>query len=484
MRAATADAGLAWQPAAYMRRAVRFLLEHAAGGLLFDPGMRKTSICLAAIKILRAEGLLRRVLVLAPLRPCYEVWSSANPASETRKWQDFHDLGCVVLHGPHKERLLREGLRRQATLFAINPEGLPWLQRFMKLLAADTLLVDESTKFKNTRTERYDLLEPHLNDFRRRWILTGSPAANGLLDLYGQVRLLDFGHALGPFFTHYRNEYFEKSGYGNHVHLPRRGSEAKIYKALAPLLLRLDAQDAGIELPQQVDLIVRVTLPPKVRVQYDQLERDLLTKVRGDVVTAFNAGVAAVKCRQVAAGGLYLPVRTDAAGVPLPGKRRWANLHDANTDAVEELVGELRGQPLLVAYDFEHDLDRLRKRFGKALPHLGKGVSMKNTTRLIAAWNAGDVPLLAAHPASVAHGLNLQGAAYHIAWHTLTYNYEHYDQLNRRLRRSGQRAKRVFVHHLVPKDTVAEAALAALRAKARTQGAFLAALRAYAQKHR
>lgn len=476
------DEGLKWEPARYMLRAVKFLLEHAAGGLLFDPGMRKTSICLAAIKILRAEGLLQRVLLLAPLRPCHEVWGSANPASETRKWRDFHDLECVVLHGPHKERLLAEGLQRKATIFALNPEGLPWVQPHLKRLKADTLLVDESTRFKNTRTQRYDLLEPHLNDFRRRWILTGSPAANGLLDLYGQVRLLDFGHALGPFFTHYRNTYFEKGGYGDYVHFPRKGSAEKIYAKLAPLLLRLDARDAGIELPEQVDLVVPVELPPKARQVYDGLERDLLAKVRGDVVTAFNAGVASVKCRQVAAGGLYLPAKLGADGVPLPGKRRWANLHDACTDAIEELVAELRGQPLLVAYDFEHDLDRLRKRFGKALPHLGKGVGTAATRRLIAAWNAGDVPVLAAHPQSVAHGLNLQGAAYHVAWHTLTYNFEHYDQLNRRLRRSGQRAKRVFVHHVVPKATVAEAALAALRAKDRTQGAFLSALRAYAQK--
>lgn len=422
-------------------------------------GLGKTSITLAAFKVLRKAGLVNRMLVIAPLRPARSVWPG-----EAAKWDEFADLRVRVLHGPKKS------LKGESDVDVINPEGLPWLFGAVgNVLPWEMLVVDESTRFKHSATLRFKTLRPHLCRFRRRYILTGTPAPNGLLDLFGQVFLLDLGNALGRYITHYRNQFFDSVGYGGFTWVPRAGADERIHEKLKPLVLRLAAKDL-LELPPLVNNTVRVELPPDARRAYDAMESQLLAAVEDEVVTAANVAASAIKCRQIAAGGIY---RDDSDG--------WLHLHEAKAEAVAELVEELSGKPALVAYEFRHDLERLRKVLGKDTPHLGGGVSASEQLRIEAAWNAGELPVLLAQPASVAHGLNLQGTSAAVIWHSLTWDLEAYEQFVRRVWRQGQK-ERVVVHHLVAKGTVDEVILSALRGKDRTQRALLDALRAHVRK--
>ena len=475
-----------WVPAPYMLHAVKWLLEHGAAGIFADPGLRKTSIVLAALKILLREHAMRRTLILAPLRPCYGVWNSDNEQSEICKWSDFNMLRSVVLHGSGKDRKLQQALRdRTVHLFVMNPEGLPWLMtngRFREL-NPDGLVVDESTMFKNTQTQRFKYLEPVLEHFRRRWILTGTPSPNGLLDLFGQAKILDLGRALGRYVSHYRLHYFNSSGYGGYTWTPKKNAEEMIYKQLKDLVLRIDERDAGIHIPPVVDVPMYVQLDRKARKVYDTMETQLLAEVRGNMITAANVGVAMGKCAQIANGALYLPERVNKEGLKIKEPRRYQAIHDAKLDALAELREELSGKSLIAAYYFEHDLERIRSYFDEDLPAIGGHTNAKQTQIIERDFNARKIPLLLMQSGST-HGLNPQAGGNHIAWFGLTFNYEHYDQTIRRLRRSGQKAARVWNHLLLAQNTVDEVKLVALRSKERTQSTLLDALRAYAHRRR
>lgn len=479
-----------WKPRNYMRRSVKFLLEHACGGLLLDPGMGKTSITLATIKLLKEKGLVEKVLIIAPLRPCYLTWPK-----ELEKWSDFHQLKMVVLHGPDKDQLLRS----KADIYLVNPEGIEWLTQAQKIrianskkfkviidtqrwksLGFDVLVVDELSKFKHSNTGRFKMLKPILGFFQRRWGLTGSPSANGLMGLFGQMYILDQGRSLGQFITHFRMTYFDPVDYQGYVWKPKPGAEELIYQRVSPMVLRLSAEEY-LEMPELVENIIRVDLPDKVRKIYDQMENDLLARINKNVIVAQNAAAASTKCRQIANGGLYLePGLIDQFKLP-PSERDWVNLHTEKVDALEDLIEELQGKPLLVAYDFEHDLDRLKKKFGKDIPYIGGGVTMKRTKELEALWNAGKLPLLFGHPMSIAHGLNLQEQAEHVCWHSMTWDYELYDQFVRRVRRQGNKAKRVFSHIILARNTIDELMLASKNAKEKCQNALFEGLQKLAK---
>lgn len=473
-----------WTPHDYQKRGIRFLLSHAAGGLLLDPSMGKTSITLAAIKILKKKGLLNRVLLVCPLRPAYQTWPK-----ELYKWQDFHGLTYQLLHGPDKA----EALKADADIFIINPEGLEWLLDIEKIrnaknrvsvkldvrrfkgLGFDTLVVDELSKFKHIQSTRFKAMKPVLHTFARRWGLTGSPAANGLMGLFGECFMLDEGRTFGPYISHYRNKYYVP-GYDGYTWNLREGADDEIYARIRPLMLRLDAEDY-LELPELVYNDIWVDLPPDVRSIYDEMEKDLLTKINDRAVVAVNSGVASGKCRQIANGGVYLEPAIAKLVRARKQDREWVNLHTEKIDALADLIEELEGNPLLVAYDFEHDLDRLRGLLGKDVPYVGAGLPPKRGLELERLWNQGKLPVLLAHPQSMAHGLNMQECGYHICWHSLTYDYELYDQLIWRIRRQGSQAKRVFVHHLLARDTVDIDILAALQSKKKGQNALFAALK-------
>jgi len=452
-----------WIPLPYMEAAVQHLIERSHAGLMLKPGMRKTSITLAAFELLRSMKMAKGLLVLAPLRVCYTSWPQ-----EVAKWDDFKHLSVGILHGPKKSKVLRE----QHDVYLVNYEGLEWLfdeLSSFKKLPFDMLAVDESTKLKHTNTKRFKLIRPWLNRFTRRVILTGTPAARNLLDLFGQCFIMDSGQTLGRYITKYRGEFFYPSGFGGYTWLPKDGAEEAIYARLAPHCYYAHDED-WLKLPPILPKDIEVTLPAKAQAAYDQLEVTLRLDFKNGRVTAANAGVASMKLRQYANGGVYL----DGA------ERTWQNVHDAKTEAVLDLLDELQGQPALITYEFRHDLDRLKAALGKDTPHIGRGgVKPGAMQELIKTWNRGELPYIIVSAASMAHGVDgLQEAGKAVIWHSLTYNFEDYDQLIRRLRRSGQR-ERVLVAHIIAANTIDTAILRMLRQKDAKQRTLFAALRDY-----
>jgi hypothetical protein len=470
-----------WTPDKDQLKGVKWLIEHACAGLLADPGVGKTAMTLAAFKWLKGRGLAKRMLVIAPMRVAHQVW----PA-EVKKWADFNHLSCTVLHGTKKEQLLHDG----ADIHVVNLEGLEWLFNVTKTKTArgrtkitidrkrllamgyDILALDELSKYKTTSTNRFKMMREAVPLFGRRWGGTGSPVSKNLMGLFGQAFVLDEGRSFGQYITRYQNEYFDL-GYDGFTWTLKEGAESKIYKRIRPLMLRLEAKG----LPEAVTNDIMVDLPPEARRVYKELERDLYARVQGRDVVAANAGVKSGKCRQVAAGGIYL--EPDVVGLVRPPKsaREWVNLHMEKMDALEDLVDELQGEPILVAYEYEHDLDRIRQRFGADVPYIGSGVSAKKGIAIENAWNAGEIPLLFGHPQSIGHGCNMQGRSRHVAWPTPTHDFELYDQFIRRVLRRGNKFPRCTTHRIIAKGTVDEDAVHALDRKEVGQKAFFEAMK-------
>jgi SNF2 family DNA or RNA helicase len=461
-----------WSPHDYQKKAVKFLLEHGAAALFLDPGLGKTSITLAAFSFLKKRKVASKMLVIAPLRVCHQVWPS-----EAAQWADFQHLKVVVLHGPHKERLLEE----EADVYCINPEGLEWLvggksktfdARRWRRLAFDTLAIDELTKFKHSKGVRFKALKKVLGSFGRRWGLTGTPAANGLLDLFGQCYVLDLGNALGRYITHYRMKYFINPDGQGWKWVPQAGAQELIYERLKPLALRMSAED-HLKLPPLVDHYVMLDLPPAARKLYDTLEDDLIAKIEDKVVVAASSAAAGSKLWQVCNGGLYVD---DDVRAILGGKARsMLEIHAVKTDWLEELVDELQGQPLLIAYQFQHDLERLQARFGKRLEWFGQGG--KKDKAIEDAWNRNELTILAGQQDAIGHGLNLQlGSAAHLAHYANTWNYETWDQIIRRLRRQGNKASKIHRHIPLIRDSTDEDRRYAMLHKEKGQNALFEAL--------
>ena len=456
-----------WEPRDYQQAGVRFIVTRPVGGILDDPGLGKTITMLSAFNVLKVQRMVRTMLVIAPLRPAYQTW----PA-EVKKWEHTQHLRVVVLHGPKKESLLKQC----ADIYVINPEGLPWLFSQQPCPKFDVLCVDESTRFKHPNTARFKIIKQHLNKFSRRYILTGSPTPNGLLDLFGQIFLLDQGAALGRFITHYRSTFFDATGFDGYTYKPKPGAEETIRLKIQPISLRRSAADY-LTLPpligacgQGEPLVHEVELPAPAMKIYKSMEKELIAQLEAETIVSANAAAAFGKCRQISNGGLYGP--EDAS----TGERAIHHIHDEKVDAVEELIEESSGVPTLVAYEFEHDLIRLKKRFPDA-PHIGGGVSAKRFAKIEQAWNCGSIPVLLAQPQSVAHGLNLQATRANVIFHSLTPDLEVYEQFIRRVWRSGQQ-HRVFVHHIVAKGTVDKKILSMLQRKDGVQQRMLESLKA------
>lgn len=411
------------------------------------------------------------MLVIAPLRVCYQVW----PA-EAAQWKDFQHLNVGILHGKDKDRILAN--YEDYDILVINPEGLDWLigkhepRVLRKLFTGQVLAIDELTRFKNSQGKRFKMLKRILSLFARRWGLTGTPAPNGLLDLFGQCYVIDEGRSLGRYITHYKREYFRPLDPNGWKWALQPGADKRIYEAIEPLAIRMAARDY-LELPERVDLKHFIQLPPKIWELYENLEDDLVAKYGEGLVVAGNAAAASTKCRQICNGALY--VDDDVASLVRGRRRTVMELHDLKLDAVAELVEDLQGQPLLLGYEFNHDLDRLLARFN--MPYIGKGVSPKEAARIELLWNEGSIPLLAAHPASAGHGLNLQKShAQHVGWFGVPWDAELYWQFILRVLRQGNKSKRVFNHHFMAKGTVDEIALYDKTRKERGQDKLFEAL--------
>jgi SNF2 family DNA or RNA helicase len=447
-----------FSPHKYQQKAIKFMIERACAGLFLDPGMGKTSSTLAAIKILRSMRLVDKVLIVAPLRVAYSTW----PA-EIEKWDDFNHFKHVVLHGPKKKELLNS----DAHIYITNYESLPWILKETtgKPFPFDVLVLDESSKIKHVNTQRFKTLKKMLDKFKRRYILTGSPVPNGLLDLFGQIYCLDMGASLGPYVTHYRETYFYPTGFGGFEWKIKEGAETKIHKILQPRVMRLAAADY-LDLPPLIKTNIFVKLPPEAMLKYMTMENSLKAEFESGKITATNSGVATMKCRQIASGSVY-----DEHGTA-------HHVHSAKIEALQDLVEELEGQPLLVGYEFKHEAEAILKALGPNTPIIGGGTSVTKGAEIIDAFNMGDIPVLLAQSSALAHGVNLQKGGRAVVWFSLTYNLETYEQFIARVYRQGQE-QRVFLYHIIAENTIDHAVLQIVNRKDKIQKNLLQALADY-----
>ena len=473
------EAAVPWTPWPYQERALKFMLEDAQCGLLLDPGLGKTSITLAAIKILLKKKLMKRALVVAPLRAIYDVWPM-----EVSDWKDFNDLGVAIAHGGSKDKVLRQ-LTPDHQIALINFEALPWLcadRKRLKMLDADVLVIDESSRMKSATTVRFRALRPHLAEFKRRYILTGSPRPRNYLDLFGQIYLLDRGVALGQFISHYRNRFFFPTGYQMREWEILPGADKEINELVAPMVLRLDAKDY-LKLPRVLERDHYVELPSKVREEYDAVEENLMSTLFDSPMT--NSASARSKCAQIANGAVYLdyaaPVEPDDEHWAASKERRVKVVHTAKIEALVDLYNELQGEPILVAIGFHHDVDAIRRALGADIPCINGETTRTQASDYIDRWNKGLLPIMLAHPASAGHALNLQKFnARHVAFFYIPDDYDHYDQCFRRVWRQGNKADFVMRHNFIARATVDVAKMRNLKRKGDGQKMFLDAMREYA----
>lgn len=455
-----------WTPRPYQTRAVEFLLTrylsgHPGAGLFLDPGLGKTSTTLATFDLLRTLGEAQTALVVAPLRVIYSVWEQ-----EAKKWGFNFEFSRI--HGPRKAKATADG----ADIYLINPEAIPWLAK--TTFRTDFLIVDESTKFKSWSAQRTKALRKILPRFPLRAILTGTPAPNSLMDVHAQIFLLDNGESLGKTLGFFRAAYCQENRipgqrWSRWEFRPDRREDLE--EKIASLVLRLAARD-HLDLPPLLENPVWVDLPGPIREEYQRLERDFFLHLKdGERLEASGAGALYSLCRGVANGGGY---QKDL------GERRSVFVHDAKTDAVVDLVEELSGKPLLVAYQFHHDAERLLARFPHA-PVIRGGQDPRETDKIVRKWNARQIPVLLAHPACMAHGLNLQAGGNDVCWLGLNDSLELYQQFNQRIFRQGVEGT-VRIHQILARDTIDEAVLDRISSKDRSQAALMDALQRYQQR--
>lgn len=449
-----------WHPHGYQIRAAKFLLDRGGAGLWADPGLGKTSVALACIAALHEAGNMQRALIVAPLRPATHTWPK-----ELMKWDDFRHLKMIVLHGKDKDW----HITRDADINVINPEGLQWLVRNApEPWPWDVLVVDESTKFKSWSAQRTKLLRSVLDRFERRWTLTGTPAPNGLGDVFSQAFIMDGGKALGPYITHFRSRFMVQGGYLGYEWFPREGSWEEVAARLHDLVLRLDAKD-WLELPPISYNVIEVELPPAARRLYNELEDQFFLELEQGNIVAGSAAALGMKLRQCTNGNVYEESGTSVS------------IHKEKLNALEDLIEELSGAPVLVAVAFRSEVAAICQHLGQKIPYLGGGVNPREADRIIDLWNKGKLPVLLAHPTSVAHGLNLQESGHHICWYGLTWNFEEYDQFIRRVWRQGQK-NRVIVHQIIAEKTMDQSIGAALRHKDRQQTSLMQLVKNYRHK--
>lgn len=463
---------VSWKPRSYQKDGVRIMIAQACAGLLYKPGRGKTSVVYMAFRILQEKGYVEKMLVICPLRPAFIVWPEQKD-----KYLEFKHLRVCVLHGNNKEELLQSD---DYDIYVINPEGLPWLFGASKTggrLTLDAarasfvkrkfgmLVVDESTKFKDSSTARFKLLKLFLRYFKRRYILTGTIVPKGLLDLFGQIYILDEGNSLGRYITHYRTNYFFPSGYGGYDWQPQPDAKERITKAIAPLVHVVDTEE-GLGLPQVLYNDIYVDLPKAVWREYIRMENDMVAAVEEGRVVAANAAVASSKCRQIANGGLY--GSDEESGT-------YRLLHDAKVEALRELMEQLGGAPLLVTYEFGFDSDRLTKDLG--IPSISSG-NIKRDTENIRRFARGELAAVQGHPQSISLGTDgLQQHCSDIAMFGVTWRAQDYEQVIDRVRRSGSKSSVVTVHRILARNTVDERVVKVIGDRIATQADFMTALR-------
>lgn len=443
-----------YSPHDYQTYATNFILDHPVAAVFLDMGLGKSVITLTAIFDLCLDSfLVRKVLVIAPLRVARDTW----PA-EIKKWDHLKGLTYSVAIGTEVER--KAALQQRVSVYIINRENVQWLVEESGLtFDYDMVVVDELSSFKSYQAKRFRSLLKVRPGVQRMVGLTGTPSSNGLMDLWAEFRLLDLGKRLGRFITYYRNTYFQPDKRNGQVvfsYKPLPGAEDRIYEAISDITISMKAVD-HLNMPECVMNEVKVALSEKERKTYETMRRDLVVSLQGEEIDAGNAAALANKLSQMANGAAYSE------------DKHYLELHSRKLDALEDLIEAANGKPVLVTYWFKHDLERIRKRFT---------VREISTSKDIADWNAGEIPVAVIHPASAGHGLNLQAGGSTMIWFGLTWSLELYQQVIARLWRQGQKADTVVIHHIITAGTIDERIMSALRKKEKTQSALIDAVKA------
>lgn len=432
----------------YQTRAAKFGLEASSCYWMIDMGLGKTLISLIC-----HHNLKEPMLVVAPLRPLYSTW----PA-EAEKW--FPGLKVVMLHGTDKDY----NYLQPADIYLINPEGFKWLESKMAKIPAPFkhLVIDEGSIWKSSATARFKIIRRLRPKFKHKYILSGTPCPQSLMDLWSQYYILDGGKRLGKNITAFRNKYFNLFLVNNQFpqYTPKEGAMEAIMEAVSDITFRLSAEDY-LELPELTNNVIELEMPAKLQKEYKRFEKEFILSQESFEVEAFNAATLSSKLRQFVQGGLYVDTENG---------RTYEVLHNIRLRALEQLIEE-SGQPILCAIQFKFELEMLRNTFGN-IPYVGGGVSAAEGTRIIDRWNKREIPLLVCHPKALSHGANLQTGGNIILWYGLTWSLEQYLQLIKRLHRQGQ-TNGVIVHHFVMKNTIDSRVAAALMAKQNVQDAVL-----------
>lgn len=438
-----------WVPHEYQQRGLAWLAVRPAAILCWLPGLGKTAAMLATLRRLHDGGFAKRTLVLAPLPVARTTW-----LSEPKKWAQFCDFRVQLAHGPLKEQIL---LDLTNEIVVLNYEAIPWvapiLAKHPKLF--DVLVCDEITQLKHYNTKRFKAIKPVLHNFKFRYGLTGTPAANGHMDLFGQLFVIDLGARLGRYITQFRLKYFHQTPWGRYTWHISPEKEQQLLNTVKDVMLFVNPEDY-FEMPPLIHVERPVWLPPAVLKDYKTLERLYILKLQAEqVITVANAAVLTSKLRQCTSGVVYAE-----SGEPLV-------LHTHKLDALAELVEELAGESLFVAYNFTTELNMILEKFPDALVLKG-GMSDKATKEVLDAWNAGGRRLLLAQADMAALGLNLQFGGSAVCWYSQTYNLQTYTQLIARLWRQGQK-NTVRCFHLVAEGTIDQRVAKVLVDKAATQ---------------
>lgn len=438
-------------PHDYQTYTTEFILQHKACACLLDLGMGKSVITLTAIDELLHE--VSRVLVIAPLRVAQDTWSK-----ECEKWDHLKHLRIAKVLGQEKKRL--EALKTKADIYIINRENVAWLVMLYGVRwPFDMVVIDELSSFKSAKSIRFKALRKVRPLIKRIVGLTGTPAPNGLLDLWPQVYLLDRGERLGKTLGGYRDRYFVPDQRNQEVvfsYKLKPEAEAAIYEKISDICVSMKAQDY-LQMPARIDNYVRVVMSQKEKALYRQLERDMLLPFADGDIDATNAAVLSNKLLQMANGAVY-----DENGSV-------RQIHRRKLDALEDLRESANGNPILVFYAYKHDKARLQEFF--------KNTRELNTSQDITDWNTGKIEVALAHPASAGHGLNLQAGGHIIVWYGIPWSLELYQQANGRLHRQGQN-EAVIVNHIITAGTVDEDVINALGRKENGQAALLRAVKA------
>lgn len=442
-----------YNPHNYQTYATGFMIKNPVSAVFLDMGLGKTVITLTAInEMCRDSFLVSKVLVIAPLRVARDTW----PA-EIEKWNHLKGLTYAVAVGTEAER--RAALLQKASVYIINRENLCWLIEDSGLpFDYDMVVIDELSSFKSHRAKRFKSLLKARPRIKRIVGLTGTPSTNGLMDLWAEFRILDLGKRLGRYITHYRQNYFipdKRNGMVVFSYKPLPGAEEAIYKRIDDITISMKADDY-LDMPECIYNEVKVKLNQKERKVYNTLKKELVVSIGADEVDASNAAVLSNKLSQLANGAIY------------SDDKKVISIHDRKLDALEDLIEAANGKPVLVAYWFKHDFERIKKRFD---------VREIKSSKDIVDWNNGKIPVAVIHPASAGHGLNLQAGGSTLIWYGITWSLELYQQTNARLWRQGQKSETVIIHHIIAEKTVDEQIMAALNKKEKTQSALIDAVR-------